>query len=109
MRFIIFALFAVVAIFISCSETPQYKGAAVDNDQNVLTGGPITGTTIEDLPAVVKETLKERVPHGEIASITKSRQDGTVIYDVSFLNSENPDIYLRADGQVVPEPPRVKK
>ena len=109
MRIRIFAFLAAAAILTGCTETPQYKGAAVDNDQNVLTGGPITGTTIEDLPAPAKETLKERVPHAEIASISKSRHDGTVIYDVSFLNSENPDIYLQADGQVVSEPARTKK
>jgi len=109
MRFKIFAVVAAAAVFAGCSETPQYMGAAVDNDQNVLTGGPITGTTLQDLPASVKEALKERVPHAEIASITRTHRDGSVIYEFSFLNSENPDIYVRDDGNVLPEPMRAQK
>jgi hypothetical protein len=110
MRFKVFALFAAAALLLAgCSDTPPYQGAAVDNDQNVLTGGPITGTTIEDLPAVVKNTLRQRVPHDEIASILKTRRDGRVIYEISFLNSENPNLYLRDDGNVMPEPKRAQK
>jgi len=109
MRFNILALFAAAAMLAGCSDTPQYMGAAVDHDQNVLTGGPITGTTIQDLPAVVKETLKERVPHAEIASISKSHRNGSVVYEISFLNSDNPEIYLRDDGQVLPQPMRAQK
>jgi len=109
MRFNIFALFVAAAMLAGCSETPQNMGAAVDNDQNVLTGGPITGTTIQELPAAVKEALKERVPHAEIASITKTRRQRNVVYEISFLNSENPSIYLRDDGKVLPEPMRAQK
>jgi outer membrane murein-binding lipoprotein Lpp len=109
MRFTIFAFITAVAMLAGCSDTPQYMGAAVDNDQNVLTGGPITGTTIENLPAAVKQTLKERVPHAEIASIVKMRRDGKVTYEISFLKSENPDIYLRDDGKILPEPVRAQR
>jgi len=109
MRLKIFALFAAAALLAGCSETPQNMGAAVDNDQNVLTGGPITGTTIDDLPPAVKDTLRQRVPHDEIASIVKTRRDGRVVYEISFLKSEDPDLYLRDDGKVMPEPVRAKK
>ena len=108
MRLKIFLLLAA-AILAGCSETPQFVGAAVDNDQNVLTGGPITGTTIEDLPASVKEALKERVPRAEIVSITKSHRNGSVVYNISFANSDTPEIYLRDDGQVMPEPLNARK
>ena len=103
------ALFAAAAMMAGCSETPQNMGAAVDNDQNVLTGGPITGTTIEELPASVKRALKVRVPHAEISSIDKTHRNGSVVYEFSFLNSDNPDIYLRDDGAVMPEPLRAQK
>jgi hypothetical protein len=110
MRFRIFlAIFAAAALLAGCSDTPPYQGAAVDNDQNVLTGGPITGTTIDDLPAAVKDTLKQRAPHDEIASIARTRRDGRVVYEVLFLNSEDPNLYLRDDGKVMPEPARAKK
>jgi len=97
------------ALVVGCSETPQFVGAAVDNDQNVLTGGPITGTTMEDLPAAVKVALKERVPQAEIVSITKSRREKTVVYDISFANSDTRELYVRDDGKIVPEPMRAQK
>lgn len=110
MRFNIFlSILTGIALLAGCSETPQYQGAAVDNDQNVLTGGPITGTTIEDLPAPVKQSLNEHVPHAEIVSITKSRREKTVVYDVSFANSDTRELYLREDGKILPEPMRAQK
>ena len=81
----------------------------MDTDQNVLTGGPITGTTIQDLPTVVKEALKAHAPNAEIASIGKIRREGRVVYEFSFLNSDTPDIYLRDDGKILPEPVRAQK
>lgn len=111
MRIKIFAsLAAAAALLAGCTETPQHMGAAVDNDQNVLTGGPITGTTIPELPAAVKETLKERVPRAEIAGINKTRRDGKVVYDISFIETDkNPEIYLGDDGEVLPQPMRAQK
>jgi hypothetical protein len=106
---ILLSIFAVEALLAVCSDTPQFVGAAVDNVQNVLTGGPITGTTIDDLPTAVKQSLKVQVPHAEIVSITKSRRDKSVVYDVTFANSDTPELYLREDGAVLPEPLRAKK
>jgi uncharacterized lipoprotein YajG len=110
MRFnFLLSILAAAALLAGCSETPQYQGAAVDNDQNVLTGGPITGTTIDDLPAAVKQSLREQVPTAEIVSITKSRRNGRVVYDVSFANSDTRELYVRDDGKVLPEPMRAQK
>ena len=110
MRFSLLHFFCAAALLLAgCSETPQFQGAAVDNDQNVLTGGPITGTTLDDLPAPVKETLKERVPQAEVVSITRSKRDGKIVYDITLANSEIPELYLREDGQVMPEPLRAQK
>jgi hypothetical protein len=109
MRFNFLVLFAAAALLAGCSETPQFQGAAVDNDQNVLTGGPITGTTIDDLPAAVKQSLRQRVPNAEIVSITKSRRNANMVYDISFVNSDVRELYLRDDGEVLPEPMRAQK
>ena len=39
MRIRIFVIVAAVAVLAGCTETPEgHMGAAVDNDQNVLTG-----------------------------------------------------------------------
>jgi hypothetical protein len=99
-------MIAAIAMFLACTETPkQPMGAAVDNDQNVLTGGPITGTTLNDLPPAVKETLKERVPRAEIATIEKSRAEGRLVYEFNFTEPDkNPTLYIRKDGVVVPQP-----
>ncbi len=105
-----FALFAAAALLVAgCSETPQNMGAAVDNDQNVLTGGPITGTTIEDLPAAVKQSLEYYMPRAEISSITRTVRGGHGVYEISFLNPDNPEIYLRDDGMILPDPTKAPK
>lgn len=101
---------AGAALLAGCTETPQYMGAAVDRDQDVLTGGPITGVTIQDLPPAVKDTLKQRVPHSEIASITRSHRGNKIVYDISFVQTdEAPEIYVADNGKVMPEPMRAQK
>jgi hypothetical protein len=103
-RIQIFAVVVIAAMLAGCTETPKNMGAAVDNDQNVLTGGPITGTTIDDLPPSVKIALKARVPHAEIASIARTRRNGHAIYEFSFLDADTyPPLNFRDDGQVLPE------
>ena len=102
MRIKIFTFVVVAAILAGCSETPQHMGGPVDNDQNVLTGGPITGTTIQDLPQSVKEKLKERAPHAEIASIVRLKRHDGVVYDISFVEPDKtPEMFLRDDGKVL--------
>jgi hypothetical protein len=110
MRITIFASIAAAVVMLSsCSETPTHMGAAVDNDQNVLTGGPITGTTIQELPDSVKDTLKKRDATAEIGSINKTHRDGRVVYEISFIDSDNQEIYLQDDGKVLPQPMRAQK
>ena len=84
-------------------------GAAIDNDQNVMTGGPITGTTIQQLPQSVKDTLVARVPHAEIAGINKTHRDGQVVYDISFIDNDTSELYVQDNGKVLPEPVRAQK
>ena len=80
-------------------------GASNENDQNVLTGGPVTGTRLADLPERVRETLKERVPTAEVADIDKQTMDGQVVYKISFAEpGKNPTIYITIDGKVVQNP-----
>jgi hypothetical protein len=106
MKIRMLVIVAAVAVLTGCTETPkEHMGAAVDNDQNVLTGGPITGTTIDDLPSAVKETLKERVPRAEIATIDKTRRNGRTVYEFNFAEPDKtPMLYVRKDGVVVPAP-----
>ncbi|HWD91453.1 MAG TPA: hypothetical protein VG938_03805 [Verrucomicrobiae bacterium] len=110
LRIKIFILTTALALAAGCTQTPQFQGAAVDNDQNVLTGGPITGVTIDDLPKSVKNALKQRVPHAEIAGITRTRVDHHAIYEVSFIDADTyAPLRLRDDGQVSPQQLTEKK
>lgn len=82
----------------------------MDNDQNVLTGGPITGVTIDDLPKSVKTALQVRVPHAEIASISRSKVDRHAVYEISFIDSDSyAPLRLRDDGHALPEQITEKK
>jgi len=99
----IFAIVAIAAIMAGCRQTPEYMGAAVDNDSNVLTGGPITGVTLQDLSPAVKETLKERVPHAEIELIEKTTRNGLLVYEFTFKeSSDTPKLFVSEDGKVLP-------
>ena len=80
-------------------------GAANENDQNVLTGGPVTGTRLSDLPEPVRQTLKQSVPTAEVADIDKQTLDGQVVYKISFAEpGKNPTIYISPDGKTVQNP-----
>lgn len=111
MRISFLVIIAALAVLVSCTETPEKEmGAAVDNDQNVLTGGPITGITLDDLPRAVKQSLKDHVPHAEIATIEKSRRDGATVYEFNFAEPDkDPTLYIRKDGVVVPPPTTAEK
>jgi hypothetical protein len=96
---------AAVALITGCAETRKNMGAASENDQNVLTGGPVTGTKLKDLPQPVRDTLKERMGSAEIADIDKKTQNGKVVYKISFAEAgKNPSIYIAEDGNVVQSP-----
>jgi hypothetical protein len=82
-----------------CAEIRQY-GAGGDVDKNVLTGGPIRGTTIADLPPAVKDTLEERVPNESIADIDKTTRDGRPAY--AFRFSGHKKMCILDDGEVWP-------
>jgi hypothetical protein len=87
----------------------KHMGGGKDNDNNVLTGGPVTGTTIKDLPQAVKNTLKEKAPTAEIADIDKQSQGGRTIYRITFSEpGTNPTMYISEDGTVVQNMPSEK-
>jgi hypothetical protein len=97
---------AAAALLFGCSEMRKSMGGGTDNDKNVLTGGPVTGTTIKDLPQPVKNTLKEKVPSAEIADIDKQAQGGRVIYRITFAEpARNPTMYISQDGSIVQNMP----
>jgi hypothetical protein len=93
---------ATALLLAGCTESRQHMGAASDNDHNVLTGGPITGTTLKDLPQPVKDTLQKQVPQSEIADIDKLKRNGQIVYQISFTEpGKNPKVYITQDGKVL--------
>jgi hypothetical protein len=109
MRILTLVWIVTMTIFVGCTETP--RGSPVDNDQKVLTGGPITGTTIRDLPRAVKNTVKKQMPNAEISNIGKiTQQDGRVVYELSFVDPDgDPEMWVRDDGQILPKPIEVQQ
>lgn len=102
-------MIASIAFLVGCAEMRKHMGGGKDNDQNVLTGGPVTGTTIKDLPQPVKNTLKEKAPSAEIADIDKQAQGGRTIYRITFSEpGTNPTMYISEDGTLVQNMPSEK-
>ena len=98
----ILSALAVVALVTGCAELRKNKGASFETRQDVLIGGPVNGTTIKDLPDAVKQTLKQRVPNGEIADIEKQTGDGAVVYKVAFIEpGKNATLFIGEDGAVI--------
>jgi len=98
----ILCVIASIALLVGCAEMRKHMGGGKDSDQNVMTGGPVTGTTIKDLPEAVKNTLKEKTPNAEIADIDKQSQNGRVVYRITFAEpGKNPTMYIAEDGNIV--------
>jgi len=96
---------ASAALLVGCSGMRESMGGA-ENDRNVLTGGPVTGTTINDLPPPVKNRLKELAPTAEIADIDKQTQGGRAIYRITFTEpARNPTMYISQDGTIIQNMP----
>src|SRR6266478_1634694 len=96
---------AAVATVAGCTEMRKNMGASNENDQNVLTGGPVTGTRLNDLPEDVRRTLRELVPTAEVADIDKQTVNGQIVYKISFAEpGKNPTIFITQDGKVVQTP-----
>jgi len=104
MKFQILTILAVVAaLLVGCMEPRQNAaGAPVDTDRDVLTGGPVTGTTIDKLPEPVKNALRECVPAAEIADIDKVTRDEQVVYQISLATpGRNPRLVINENGSIV--------
>jgi len=102
MRVFIVVGLAMASLVCGCGGKSKNMGGSAENDQNVLTGGPVTGTRIVDLPQAVRDTLKERVPAAEIADIDKQDRDGMVVYRITLSRPGlHPTMYISEDGHVL--------
>ena len=98
-----FCLIAALALVGCARMHHQPMGSAADNDKNVLTGGPVAGTTITDLPSPVRTALKQRAGDAEIASINKTTENGQVVYEIKFTDPNKfPLMTISEDGRMMP-------
>jgi len=92
---------AVLFPLLSGCMTHRHMGAA-EGDHNVLTGGPVTGTRLSDLPPPVRNTLRKRVASGEVADIDRQNMGGQVVYKISFTDpGKNPALYISENGKII--------
>ena len=94
---------AALLLISGCAGMRGHMGGTAQNDHNILTGGPFTGTLLSDLPEPVRETLNETVPKAEIADIDKQLANGKVYYKISFSNpNTNGSVIISQDGKITP-------
>lgn len=94
------SILAAIALVTGCAHQP--RGSAADTDQNVLTGGPVRGTTLDDVPLAVIGALRKKAPYSEIADIDRTTQNGRDIYEISFVDAgKDSALFISGDGQVL--------
>lgn len=102
MKLEVLCLVALLAFTGGCSHFRHNAGGTADADHNVLTGGPVTGIRVKDLPARVKRVLTQQAPTAEVADITTRTRDGRLIYRIVFSEpARNPTLYIAEDGTMV--------
>jgi hypothetical protein len=93
---------AILGLLSGCAWTGNKVGVSKYKDQNVLTGGPLLGTTLAKLPEPVKTTLKEKAATAEISHIHKVNMSGKTVFKVKFLDSaKSSDLWIGEDGTQV--------
>jgi hypothetical protein len=105
MKIQILCAIAVLGLLSGCAWSGKHTGASDYNDQNVLTGGPVVGMNIKDLPQTVKDTLKQKAPTAEISNIQRENMGGKTVYKIGFLDSnKNAPLWVAEDGNLVTAP-----
>ena len=101
----ILSAIAVLGLFSGCAWSGKHTGASDYNDQDVLTGGPVVGMTIKDLPQTVKDALEQKVPKGEISNIRRENMSGKSVYKIDFLDANKyPPLWIAEDGNLLTVP-----
>jgi hypothetical protein len=97
----IFLTLIAAALATGCASMKQKMGASAENDQDVLTGGPVIGTTVNDLPQPVRNTLQQQVPAAEISNISRENRNGRTLFKITFIEKDKyPPMYITDDGTI---------
>ena len=86
--------------------TPDLNVAvgAPQDTVGMLTGGPVTGVTLSDLPPKAIKAIQQYAPDAEIDFITKETHGDKIAYLVTFKKNAHPPLRLAQDGTILKEP-----
>lgn len=68
-----------------------------------LTGGPVTGLTLSDLPQKVVKAIQESAPDAEVDYIARQGQGDQISYIITFKDRRHAPLHVAADGKVLGE------
>ena len=68
---------------------------------NVVTGGPVAGVTLNDLPKEVVKEIQRQAPNAEIDIITKEVHGDKTTYLITFKDRMHEPLRLGSDGTVL--------
>ena len=68
---------------------------------NVVTGGPVAGVTLNDLPKEVVKEIQRQAPNAEIDIITKEVHGDKTTYLITFKDRMHEPLRLASDGTVL--------
>lgn len=84
------------------SDMPNTQNGIVSDVKKALTPTGAVGTQFSALPEKVQKTIQSHAPETAISDISRSEDNGRVIYTVSFQDSgKNPTIKVADDGTLV--------
>ncbi len=84
------------------SDMPNTQNGIVQDVKKALTPTGAVGTQFSALPEKAQKTIQAQAPASEIADISRSEDNGRVIYTVSFKDTgKNPSIKVADDGTLV--------
>jgi hypothetical protein len=74
---------------------------APQDKSNVITGGPVGGVTLNDLPKEVVKTIQRQAADSEIDTIIKDVHGDKTTYSVTFKDRMHAPLHLASDGSVL--------
>ena len=81
---------------------PNTQNGIVQDVKKALTPTGAVGTQFSALPEKVQKTIQAHAPETAISDISRSEDNGRVIYTVSFQDTgKNPTLKVADDGTLV--------
>ena len=89
--------------------TVAVGGVGAAEDTGLITGGPVSRVTLNDLPAPAVQTIHRLAPDAVIDTITRETHGEQADYIVTFKENRSPALEFNRDGDLInPAPVRVR-